>query len=148
MMCASVVIILVRKTRKVHFSYTMLVGSTWGFCQSVIAASAFNAMEWPRSTKDLILAFGLLPIFLCSAQFSIIMALKFDGAGPVSLVRALEVIFAFSLQIIFLGVMPDLFSFVGAFVIVCGVAILTLRKWVSTLPEHDSRRKRFILLLK
>ena len=148
MICASVVTITVRKMRKIHFSYTMLLGSVWGFCLSIIAAVAFNVVEWPKTTKDLILAFGLLPVFLCSAQFSIIMALKFDEAGPVSLIRALEVVLAFTWQIIFLGVMPDVFSFVGAAVIVCGVAVLTLRKWVSTLPEHDYRRRRFSLLLK
>ena len=146
--CNSFVVILVRRIRKVHFTYTLLVGGIWGVGECLIVAAAFGVLQFPEGSKDLILALILLPIFAFLANFLIIIALKFESAGPVSLIRACDVVFAFIWQFIFLSKYPDLYSFTGGAIIVIGVAVLTLRKWLSTLPADDDKRAKFQFLLR
>ena len=57
-------------------------------------------------------------------------------------------VFAFIWQFIFLSKYPDIFSFTGGAIIVIGVAVLTMRKWLSTLAEEDERRTKFQFLLR
>ena len=116
--------------------------------ECLIIAVSFQVLEFPRGTRDMLLAFGALPISAFLAQYAIIIALKFDSAGPVSLVRAFDVIFAFIWQIIFLRMYPDEYSLVGAGIIVVGVAVLTVRKWLSTRPPDEQEKSCMRVLLK
>ncbi|CAG7825877.1 unnamed protein product, partial [Allacma fusca] len=90
----------------------------------------------------------LLAIFVFVTQTSTIVALKYEQAGPVSLVKTSSVVFAFIWQYLFLEIIPDVYSIIGAIIIIVAVIITTLRKWVSTLPENDSNRKFYSFLLK
>jgi drug/metabolite transporter (DMT)-like permease len=60
----------------------------------------------PKTMEDALLVSGLLLAFCSIACIN--LALKLENAGPVTLIRSCDVIFAFLLQFIFLGVVPDL----------------------------------------
>lgn len=97
-------------TRKIHnanvFLMTLFLGST-GILFSLPLFLIFE--DWntiiPKNTTECFLVLGLLGAF--AAIFSINSALKRDEAGPIALVRTLDVIFAFLLQFLFLNVVPD-----------------------------------------
>jgi len=77
----------------------------------------------------------------------LVLALQVEEAGVVALIRTSEVIFTFFWQFLLIGTKPDLFSILGATLVLTGVIVVTLRKWVASLPkEHGTRRKLGFLL--
>ena len=91
-----------------HHALVNLCFSTWGFIECFVIANYLQVLQIPNSVTEVILIFttALLAFF---AQTCITLALKYDQAGPVSLIRTSEILFAFLWQLIFLGVSPDLF---------------------------------------
>ena len=62
----------------------------------------------PKDMSEWFLVAGLFGAF-CDG--SIVTALKPENAGPVALVRSLDVLFAFILQFQFLDIVPDLLRY-------------------------------------
>ncbi|CAG7704034.1 unnamed protein product [Allacma fusca] len=125
----------------------LLTSGLWGVLESSIFAQAFGVLEIPKGSYDLVLALAALPVVSFLAQLLIILALKFENAGTVSLMRTCDVIFAFTWQMIFLNVFPDDYSLIGAAIVIVGVIVITLRSMLSSLPPEDPRRRRFRFLL-
>ena len=69
---------------------------------------AIGVLELPRTGLDWILAVSLAVLAFAGQSF-FTQALKYEEAGPVSLIRTSEVIFTFIWQAIFLSVAPDIF---------------------------------------
>ncbi|CAG7816341.1 unnamed protein product, partial [Allacma fusca] len=147
MLCNSTVIILMRKIRQVHWALMLLTFGSWGVAESLVVALGFGVLQLPQGTWDSFLTLVVLPVLVFCGQISIILAVKFENAGPVSLIRTCDVIFSFIWQFIFLSVLPDVYSLVGAIIVVCGVVITAFRKWLSTLPEDNHMRGMFRILL-
>lgn len=81
-----------------------------GGCGFLISFPLFLAFEdftsiVPKQWNEFLLVAGMMSAF--SAIACINLALKNEDAGPVSLIRSCDVIFAFIFQYIFLGVIPD-----------------------------------------
>ncbi|CAG7821849.1 unnamed protein product, partial [Allacma fusca] len=102
---------------------------------------------FPHTGMDWFLA-CTLAAFAFAGQSFFTQALKYEEAGPVSLIRTSEVIFTFLWQMIFLNQLPDIFSIVGALTIIFGVVVTTVRKWIEELPEEHDLRVKFWFLLK
>jgi hypothetical protein len=60
----------------------------------------------PVYVPETLLTLGVACISF-AGQIAIILALKFEQAGPVCLIRSLDVVFGYILQFIFLDVIPD-----------------------------------------
>lgn len=118
-----------------------------GSIESIILALVAGVFEFPADPWEWILALGLI-LFTYAGQTALILALKFEEAGPVSLIQTTDVVFAFLWQLIFLGVYPDMYSLVGAIVVVTGVTAISLRKFMVNLPEDHPTRVRFAFCLK
>jgi len=101
--------VVTRSIKETHFlTMTFFLGA----CGFVIAFPLFISLEdWnsilPKTSFEFLLTSGLLLGFC--AVVSINLALKMEAAGTVALVRSLDVIFAFLLQFVFLGEIPDMF---------------------------------------
>jgi drug/metabolite transporter (DMT)-like permease len=115
-----------------------------GIAQSAIMAYTLGHghLSVPTGLSDSLLTGGVALLSFIG-QIAIILALKFEQAGPVSLLRSLDVIFGFLLQFAFLGVAPDLFSGVGGAIVLGGVVIIASRKWIKTMPEGSGMRTWF-----
>lgn len=112
MLTLSMKFVVTRKIKDTHF---LAMTFFLGFTGTVVSLPLFLAFEdassiIPTSEKSLFLELGLLSGF--GAVASINLALKLEDAGVVALVRSCDVIAAFMLQFIFLGVVPDLLRFV------------------------------------
>lgn len=89
----------------------------------------------------------LLGIFSFCGQMLLTLALKQENAGPVAVVRAAtDIVLAFIWQIWFFNEIPDIYSISGAVLVSSCVVLISVRKWVMSLPEHSTIRKKAYLL--
>ena len=80
-------------------------------------------------------------------QIALILALKLENAGPVALLRSSDILFGFLFQYIFMNVVPEWTSIVGASLIVAAVLVTGVRKWCQGLPDGDRRKNSLKFLL-
>jgi len=117
MMSIAISIVLMRYLQNVHHSLINLILGWWGSLQTITLAVIAGVLTVPQGMDIisdnggflLMTASGLLFFF---GQTSLAVALQLEEAGPVSLVRTSEVVFAFIWQIVFLNVFPDIFRWV------------------------------------
>ncbi|CAG7834662.1 unnamed protein product [Allacma fusca] len=144
---ATISFVVLRYLRRVHYSVTTFAFGSWGTVENLVLAVAFGVFSLPRGTYDWLLASALASLTFFG-QIAIIMALKCEQTGPVSLVRTCDVIFGFLWQIVFWQVVPDMYSLVGASIIVLGVVLTGIRKWLGSLPVNNTTRTKFWFVLK
>lgn len=138
--------ITLRYIRKVHYSVTTLMYGAWGSIENLTIVLLLPGLIVPQTVAEWGLIIGLAALTLFG-QFAIILAMKAEQAGPVALVRTFDVLFAFLFEILVWKKLPDMWSFIGATVIVLSVIFVGLRKWVRSFPRgHPIRRKlKFIV---
>ncbi|CAG7833424.1 unnamed protein product [Allacma fusca] len=146
LVCSACMTIITRKIREVQFALMLVVFGIIGMIQAFVISRFSNGFTWPTETYDSMMLFGVAGLSFLG-QMSIILALKFEQAGPVSLIRTCDVVFGFILQFIVLGVKPNTWSAIGGSVVFAGVVITALRKWISTLPKESGCRRFFCWIL-
>jgi len=148
----SISMVTVRFMKTVYHGLLNIISYVFGSIIGIIAAAAFQTLSLPRKQP-----FGLkndyFLIVSCSAitvaaQTLFIMALQYEQAGPVALIRTIGVILAFLWQMVFFNQIPGAYSAIGGAMIVVGVVVTIVRKWISTLPEDNKHRRRMAFLLK
>lgn len=139
--------IVMRDARKVHFILVSMAMTIGGITESLTTSLISGTLKPPEGPRDIILMAVILPAVVFTGQVAATLALKFEQAGPVALVRTSDVLFSFCWQYILLGVVPDIFSLAGASIVVSGVVITALRKWLVQLPPESKQRQRFGFLL-
>lgn len=108
---ASLGVICMRYSRKIHFALPSLSTGMIGSLASGILCWITQGFEWPKSGQDLLYFFALAS---CTTVTQILatLALKYDKAGYTALVRTSEICFAFSLEIFVSKKMPDQFRYI------------------------------------
>jgi len=102
--------VALRWLRPVDYVVVTFFYGLYGVIECFIFSAATNTLEPPQTGMDWLLASALATMaFLGQACFT--MALKFEDAGPISLIRTLEVPFTFLWQIVFLAEFPDLWRY-------------------------------------
>ena len=120
-MCAGFAYTMVRMLgqRGVQGSVTVLFFSGFS-CLSMVPfmLADFRPMEWQQLL--MLLGAGLAA---AGGQFSITAAYTYAPAREISVYDYSQIIFATLLGFIFLGEMPDIYSFIG-YIIICSMAVL------------------------
>ena len=108
LLCQSLMVIVTRKLRKVHFALQMLVFGLVVIVHAVVMKFLVEGafVRIPTGLYDSLLIAGVAG-FSFLGQSTNILATKFEQAGLVALLRSNEVVFSFLLQFLFLGVVPD-----------------------------------------
>jgi drug/metabolite transporter (DMT)-like permease len=109
MICAALMVIITRKIREVHFALMMTVFGIIGVAQALILAQGLVKIPTSLVAPESGLVAGVA-LFSALGQLGVILAVKYEQAGPVSLLRSNDVIFSFILQFFFLNVIPDEYS--------------------------------------
>lgn len=99
---------LMRYLQNVHYSIINLTSGVWGTLQSAGLALFLDKLTFPRSPTEALIVTGAGLVFSVGQNF-LALSLQLEHAGPVSLLRTSEVIFAFGWQLLFLNVVPDSF---------------------------------------
>lgn len=147
MLCATTVFIVLRSLRKVHIGVITGVFGFIGVLQCSILSAIIHRFDIPSNGWQCFLVFNVALLSFLGQAF-ITCALKYEQAGVISLMRSFDVIFAFIWQYIFLNVYPDLYSFLGASIVILSVCLIGTRKWVAALSkDHPYRKSLWFLLI-
>lgn len=134
------VLIIMRKLGSYNMpSLTMLTFySIYGACFSAFLTSIFQQWSLPGCGWDrmILLSNGIAHF---SSQILIYLALKTERASTVALVHSSDILFSFTLEYLFFGVIPDYLTVIGAFVIIVSFVGITLKKWRDSRNHKDEQ---------
>ncbi|KAM4032601.1 solute carrier family 35 member G1 [Anomaloglossus baeobatrachus] len=129
---ASLTIVVLRKMGKsVHYLLSIWYYAIIGLIESVIAVSALGVWRLPYCGVDrwLLVFIGVLGL---GGQAFLVKALQIEKAGPVSVMRTMDVVFAFIFQAIFFHHTPTWLTIGGALLVIAGTAGTAILKWYTT----------------
>lgn len=140
------VYVVIRKMTSVHHSIIMFNFGWVAIIETTVLTFITGEFTAPACGFEQWLVI-LLGIFSFCGQMLLTLALKQENAGPVAVVRAAtDIVLAFIWQIWFFNEIPDVYSISGAVLVSSCVVLISVRKWVMSLPEHSSIRKKLYVL--
>src|SRR5689334_21061097 len=87
MILAAAILVIQRYLRNSHFSLISLSSGLWGTAQCVILTFAIGVFKLPLDARDALYGVALAALTFFAQSF-IIVALKFEQAGPVAVVQS------------------------------------------------------------
>ncbi|XP_068161019.1 solute carrier family 35 member G1 isoform X2 [Antennarius striatus] len=120
--------------KSVHLYLSVWYYAVIGFIECVITVSILGEWTIPFCGRDrwMLMLIAVLGII---GQVFITKALQLEKAGPVSLIRTVEVVLAFIFQFIFFNHAPTYLSLGGALCIVASTVGVALRKWYNSIHK-------------
>ncbi|GIY76160.1 solute carrier family 35 member G1 [Caerostris darwini] len=140
-------IIVIRKCKSAHYAIMMFNLGWVAVIESLILSVTIGNLKWHQCYMQ-----GLYIIFLgffsYGAPAFLSIALQCEFAGPVLTMRdAVTMVLAFIWQIFLFHDNPHYFTIAGAALVGLSVIFISLMKWVSSLSEDSSLRKRLKWIL-
>ncbi|XP_063966560.1 solute carrier family 35 member G1-like isoform X3 [Lytechinus pictus] len=127
---AGLVFISLRKigSYRIHPIVILIYFSSVGMVMSAVLSSALREWVIPRCGRDRILLI-LTGALLLMSQICLTLALRYEKATTVSLIRTCDVLFTFILDYLFFAIIPNAITISGALLIVGSLVGITLHKW-------------------
>ncbi|KAG9484816.1 hypothetical protein GDO78_008107 [Eleutherodactylus coqui] len=132
---ASLTIVVLRKMGKsVHYLLSVWYYAVIGLIECVIVLFVMGAWTLPYCGLDrlLLIFIGVLGL---GGQIFLVKALQIEKAGPVSIMRTMDVVFAFTFQALFLHHTPTWLTIGGALCIIASTAGTAILKWYTSSKE-------------
>ncbi|BES99300.1 unnamed protein product [Nesidiocoris tenuis] len=131
--------ILLRVLKGIHFSVIMINFGAFALLETLLVSWFLGVLCIPKCGTErlLILALGA---FSFGGQILLTKALQLEQAGPVSIARSADIVFAFVWQVIFFNESPNVYSVLGAVFVTSSVILVGLRKWAKANPKSHSVR--------
>ncbi|KPP62137.1 hypothetical protein Z043_119690 [Scleropages formosus] len=131
---ACTLVILRKMGKNVHYYLSVWYYAVIGFIECIIILFVIDKWTVPFCGWDrwLLMLIGFLGIV---GQTFLTKAVQIEKAGPVALMRTLDVVLAFLLQFFFLGRVPTWWSLGGTLCVIGSTTGMALRKW------YRSKRK-------
>lgn len=133
--------VLLRALKSVHFAVIMSNFGAFGLIYSLVIGIWLGGLCWPICGTERLLVVALA-IFSFFGQILLTLALKLEQAGPVSIGRSCDIVFAFIWQVIFFKERINGYSIIGAILVTSSVIWTGVRKWLISLPRESTIRKR------
>lgn len=133
--------VLLRALKSVHFSVIMSNFGAFGFVYSILIVLWLGGLCWPMCGTERILVVTLA-VFSFFGQILLTLALKLEQAGPVSIGRSCDIVFAFIWQVMFFKERINGYSIIGAILVTSSVIWTGVRKWLISLPRDSTIRMR------
>lgn len=128
---AAFTFVVLRKIGKsVHYYLSVWYYAVIGFIECIITVSVLGEWKLPFCGRDRWLLM-LIAVLGIAGQTFLTKALQIEKAGPVALMRTVDVVLAFIFQFIFFNRAPTLWSLGGALCVVASTSGVALRKWYS-----------------
>ncbi|XP_061822723.1 solute carrier family 35 member G1 [Nerophis lumbriciformis] len=125
---ACTMVILRKLGKSVHYYLSVWYYAVIGFIECVIAVTVLGEWKLPDCGHDRWMLM-LIAVLGIAGQTFLTKALQVEKAGPVALVRTVDVVLAFFFQFIFLGRAPTMLSLGGALCIVLSTSGVAIKKW-------------------
>ncbi|OXA59616.1 hypothetical protein Fcan01_05501 [Folsomia candida] len=139
-------VVILRYIRDVHYAVIAFFYGLIGTMVSLGLCVWEDELKAPETIQHWFYAVGVAFLTFVG-QNALTLALQYEQAGPISLIRPSEILFIFVWQFLFLNKIADWPSLVGALIVFMGVLTITARKWISTLPKANHFRKSCGVLL-
>lgn len=138
--------VTLRALKGIHYSVIMSNFGAFALVYTVGISWFLNVLCMPYCTPDrwLVLALG---IFSFLGQILLTISLQLEEAGPISIARSADIVFAFIWQVLFFKEIPSGYSIAGALIVTFSVILTGLKKWSKTLPRESTVRKRLRYIL-
>ncbi|XP_061490336.1 solute carrier family 35 member G1 [Rhineura floridana] len=121
--------VIIRKVGKtVHYFLSIWYYAVIGLIVCIIALFVMDAWSLPHCGIDRFL-FILIGLFGLGGQIFLTKALQIEEAGPVAIMKTMDVVFAFIFQILFLNHLPTWWTVGGALCVVASSSGTVIRKW-------------------
>nr|XP_006630424.1 PREDICTED: solute carrier family 35 member G1 [Lepisosteus oculatus] len=133
---ASTFVVLRKMGKSVHYYLSVWYYAVIGLIECVIALFVLKEWTVPFCGWDrwILMLIGLLGI---AGQTFLTKALQVEKAGPVALMRTMDVVLAFILQFLFLNRTPTWWSLGGAICVIGSTSGVALRKWYNSTKRAD-----------
>jgi drug/metabolite transporter (DMT)-like permease len=156
-LCAAIVTVVLKKLciSKVHFSIPIAYTSYFGFPATFILSTLLFFMgishkNFQDELKLLPMHFGFVLLAASSgltAQILFNLALNYEDALIVAILKTFDVFIAFVLQYFFLSIKIDIFSVIGSFSIVLGTVLILIYRLfeenqAKKSDEHTTRTNK------
>ncbi|XP_010746053.2 solute carrier family 35 member G1 [Larimichthys crocea] len=129
---AAFTFVVLRKIGKsVHYYLSVWYYAVIGFIECIITVSILGEWKIPFCGRDRWMLM-LIAVLGIAGQTFLTKALQIEKAGPVALMRTIDVVLAFTFQFIFFNRAPTLWSLGGALCVVASTSGVALRKWCSS----------------
>lgn len=132
----------IRRVNRVPPFVTTFVFSLAGFLTISPIAFIYGNMKWPNSFSQTVLLFSPGVVGYVG-QFFMCRSLQLEAAGPATMMRYLDVAFAYIFQIWIEKRGVDWISPVGALLVVSGAGIIAVQRWCCPRPgdvQHDASK--------
>uniref|UniRef100_A0A8C8RXT2 Solute carrier family 35 member G1 n=1 Tax=Pelusios castaneus TaxID=367368 RepID=A0A8C8RXT2_9SAUR len=125
---ASTFVILRKMGKSVHYFLSIWYYAVIGLIECIVALFIIDEWTLPYCGIDrfLLILIGLLGL---GGQIFLTKALQIEKAGPVAIMKTMDVVFAFILQILFLNHLPTWWTVGGALCVVASSSGTAIRKW-------------------
>ncbi|NXW75769.1 S35G1 protein, partial [Hirundo rustica] len=135
---ASTIVILRKVGKSVHYFLSIWYYAVIGLIGCVIALFVLNEWRLPYCGRDrvFLILIGLLGL---GGQTFLTKALQIEKAGPVAIMRTMDVVFAFILQTLFLNHLPTWWTVGGALCVVASSSGTAIRKWRHSVKKAKQR---------
>ena len=141
---ASFVYVALRILKTIHYSVILVNFSTIAIIVTGSITAYIGAFDIPESFEDRCWIVGL-GVLSFMGQFFLTKALQLEHAGPVSIFRTCDVVFAFIWQLSFFHVSPTLVSCIGAFLVTTCVLLTGFRKILIDSNGKSTLKKIFCI---
>ncbi|XP_041697431.1 solute carrier family 35 member G1 isoform X2 [Coregonus clupeaformis] len=130
-------VILRKMGKSVHYYLSVWYYAVIGFIECVITLFILGEWTIPFCGRDRWILM-LIAILGIAGQTFLTKALQIEKAGPVALMRTVDVVLAFIFQFIFFNRKPTMWSLGGACCVVVSTCGVALRKWYSNTHPRKS----------
>ncbi|XP_053167831.1 solute carrier family 35 member G1 isoform X2 [Hemicordylus capensis] len=125
---ASTIVILRKVGKSVHYFLSIWYYAVIGLIVCIIALFVIDEWSLPHCGIDrfLLVLIGMLGL---GGQIFLTKALQIEKAGPVAIMKTMDVVFAFIFQILFLNHLPTWWTVGGTLCVVASSSGTVIRKW-------------------
>ncbi|XP_019938875.1 solute carrier family 35 member G1 [Paralichthys olivaceus] len=123
-------VVLRKMGKSVHYYLSVWYYAVIGFLECLITVSVLGEWKIPYCGRDRWILM-LIAVLGIAGQVFLTKALQIEKAGPVALMRTVDVVLAFIFQFIFFNRAPTLWSLGGALCVVASTSGIAVKKWYS-----------------
>ncbi|KAM4524702.1 solute carrier family 35 member G1 [Odontesthes bonariensis] len=123
-------VVLRKMGKSVHYYLSVWYYAVIGLIECIITISILGEWKIPFCGRDRWMLM-LIAVFGIAGQIFLTKALQIEKAGPVSLMRTVDVVLAFFFQFVFFNRSPTWWSLGGALCVVLSTSGIAMRKWYT-----------------
>ncbi|XP_007571199.1 solute carrier family 35 member G1 [Poecilia latipinna] len=124
-------VILRKMGKSVHYYLSVWYYAVIGLLECIITTSVLGEWNLPFCGRDRWILM-LIAVLGIAGQTFLTKALQIEKAGPVSLMRTVDVVLSFFFQFVFFHRVPTWWSLGGALCVVLSTSGVALRKWFNS----------------